>query len=145
MELTEKQQELYEYMNEHKSVELVKLARALYDYDTEEQIGEWRNRHSIGRIREDVIAINRSTSQYKIAPIKKGKALWGYKLADSLEELKHLRSRYRRSGIAKLLKARDFDIAIKNNGQVRINGKLDPVEIKAYIEEVIDEELKKNG
>lgn len=137
MELNERQQTLYEYLISKGEVELVELARELYNYDNEEQFGEWRNRHSIGRIREDVISINRSSSQYKITPIMKGKALWGYKIANKTE-LEQLRDRYRRSGINKLIKARDIDIAIKNDGSMRINGNLDLVEIEAWIRDAVE-------
>jgi len=144
MELNERQQTLYEYMIGKGEVELIELARELYNYDYEEQIGEWRNRHSIGLIREDVISINRSSSQYKIAPIMQGRSLWGYKIANKAE-LEKLRDRYRRSGINKLIKARDIDIAIKNNGAMRINGNLDFVEIEAWIRDTVEELGKTNG
>lgn len=138
--MTDRQQELYRMICEQTKyngfVYLDSLARVIYgDYRYMSEYpnrSAWRNQPSLKAMQVDVLEINKSDSQYKIVPVKHSNKLIGYKIADE-EELDKRIEKYRREALRKWMKAKELEVAKKNNGQYRFTADDVIKEIKAYI------------
>ena len=92
----------------------------------------WRNQYSLKALQIDVLAINRSDAEKRIVPVKHSGKLIGYKIADA-EDLDKRIEKYKREALRKWIKARELELARKNNGQLRYTAEDRIKEIKAYL------------
>ena len=92
----------------------------------------WRNQYSLKALQKDILRINKSDAQHKVVPVKHSKKLIGYKIADA-EELDKRIEKYKREALRKWVKARELEVARKNNGQYRFTADDVIKEIKAYL------------
>ena len=93
---------------------------------------DWRNQHSLKALQSDVLAINKSDAEKRIVPVKHSGKLIGYKIADA-EDLEKRIEKYKREALNKWIKARELELARKNNGQLRYTAEDRLKEIKAYL------------
>lgn len=93
---------------------------------------DWRNQHSLKALQSDVLAINKSDAEKRIVPVKHSNKLIGYKIADA-EDLDKRIEKYKREALNKWIKARELELARKNNGQLRYTAEDRLKEIKAYL------------
>lgn len=93
---------------------------------------DWRNQHSLKALQSDVLAINKSDAEKRIVPVKHSNKLIGYKIADA-EDLDKRIEKYKREALNKWIKARELELARKNNGQLRYTAEERIKEIKAYL------------
>lgn len=93
---------------------------------------EWRNQHSLKALQRDVLVINKSDAEKRIVPVKHSNKLIGYKIADA-EDLDKRIEKYKREALNKWIKARELELARKNNGQLRYTAEDRIKEIKAYL------------
>lgn len=93
---------------------------------------EWRNQHSLKTLQTDILRINKSDAQHRIVPVKHSNKLIGYKIADA-DELDKRIEKYKKEALNKWIKARELEIAKKNNGQFRFTADDAIKEIKAYL------------
>lgn len=93
---------------------------------------DWRNQHSLKALQSDVLAINKSDAEKRIVPVKHSGKLIGYKIADA-EDLDKRIEKYKREALNKWIKARELELARKNNGQLRYTAEDRIKEIKAYL------------
>ena len=93
---------------------------------------DWRNQHSLKALQSDVLAINKSDAEKRIVPVKHSNKLIGYKIADA-EDLDKRIEKYKREALNKWIKARELELARKNNGQLRYTAEDRIKEIKAYL------------
>lgn len=93
---------------------------------------DWRNQHSLKALQSDVLAINKSDAEKRIVPVKHSNKLIGYKIADA-EDLEKRIEKYKREALNKWIKARELELARKNNGQLRYTAEDRIKEIKAYL------------
>lgn len=93
---------------------------------------DWRNQHSLKALQSDVLAINKSDAEKRIVPVKHSNKLIGYKIADA-EDLNKRIEKYKREALNKWIKARELELARKNNGQLRYTAEDRIKEIKAYL------------
>lgn len=93
---------------------------------------DWRNQHSLKALQSDVLAINKSDAEKRIVPVKHSGKLIGYKIADA-EDLDKRIEKYKREALNKWIKARELELARKNNGQLRYTAEDRLKEIKAYL------------
>lgn len=92
----------------------------------------WRNQYSLKALQKDILRINKSDSQHKVVPVKHSKKLIGYKIADA-DDLDKRIEKYKREALRKWIKARELEVAKKNNGQYRFTADDVIKEIKAYL------------
>lgn len=93
---------------------------------------DWRNQWSLKALQSDVLAINKSDAEKRIVPVKHSGKLIGYKIADA-EDLDKRIEKYKREALNKWIKARELELARKNNGQLRYTAEERLKEIKAYL------------
>ena len=93
---------------------------------------DWRNQHSLKALQSDVLAINKSDAEKRVVPVKHSGKLIGYKIADA-EDLDKRIEKYKREALNKWIKARELELARKNNGQLRYTAEDRIKEIKAYL------------
>lgn len=93
---------------------------------------DWRNQHSLKALQSDVLAINKSDAEKRVVPVKHSGKLIGYKIADA-EDLDKRIEKYKREALNKWIKARELELARKNNGQLRYTAEDRLKEIKAYL------------
>lgn len=93
---------------------------------------DWRNQWSLKALQSDVLAINKSDAEKRIVPVKHSNKLIGYKIADA-EDLDKRIEKYKREALNKWIKARELELARKNNGQLRYTAEDRLKEIKAYL------------
>ena len=93
---------------------------------------DWRNQWSLKALQSDVLAINKSDAEKRIVPVKHSGKLIGYKIADA-EDLDKRIEKYKREALNKWIKARELELARKNNGQLRYTAEDRLKEIKAYL------------
>ena len=93
---------------------------------------DWRNQWSLKALQSDVLAINKSDAEKRIVPVKHSGKLIGYKIADA-EDLDKRIEKYKREALNKWIKARELELARKNNGQLRYTAEDRIKEIKAYL------------
>lgn len=93
---------------------------------------DWRNQHSLKALQSDVLAINKSDAEKRIVPVKHSGKLIGYKIADA-EDLDKRIEKYKREALNKWIKARELELARKNNSQLRYTAEDRIKEIKAYL------------
>lgn len=93
---------------------------------------DWRNQWSLKALQSDVLAINKSDAEKRIVPVKHSNKLIGYKIADA-EDLDKRIEKYKREALNKWIKARELELARKNNGQLRYTAEDRVKEIKAYL------------
>ena len=93
---------------------------------------DWRNQHSLKVLQSDVLAINKSDAEKRIVPVKHSRKLIGYKIADA-EDLDKRIEKYKREALNKWIKAKELELARKNNGQLRYTAEDRLKEIKAYL------------
>lgn len=93
---------------------------------------DWRNQWSLKALQSDVLAINKSDAEKRIVPVKHSNKLIGYKIADA-EDLDKRIEKYKREALNKWIKARELELARKNNGQLRYTAEDRIKEIKAYL------------
>lgn len=93
---------------------------------------DWRNQWSLKALQSDVLAINKSDAEKRIVPVKHSNKLIGYKIADA-EDLEKRIEKYKREALNKWIKARELELARKNNGQLRYTAEDRLKEIKAYL------------
>lgn len=93
---------------------------------------DWRNQHSLKALQSDVLAINKSDAEKRVVPVKHSGKLIGYKIADA-EDLDKRIEKYKREALNKWIKARELELARKNNGQLRYTSEDRLKEIKAYL------------
>ena len=92
---------------------------------------DWRNQHSLKALQSDVLAINKSDAEKRVVPVKHSGKLIGYKIADA-DDLDKRIEKYKREALNKWIKARELELARKNNGQLRYTAEERIKEIKAY-------------
>lgn len=92
----------------------------------------WRNQYSLKALQKDILRINKSDAQHRVVPVKHSGKLIGYKIADA-EELDKRIEKYKREALRKWIKARELEVAKKNNGQYRFTADDVIKEIKAYL------------
>ena len=93
---------------------------------------DWRNQHSLKALQSDVLAINKSDAEKRVVPVKHSGKLIGYKIADA-EDLDKRIEKYKREALNKWIKAKELELARKNNGQLRYTAEDRLKEIKAYL------------
>lgn len=93
---------------------------------------DWRNQWSLKALQSDVLAINKSDAEKRVVPVKHSGKLIGYKIADA-EDLDKRIEKYKREALNKWIKARELELARKNNGQLRYTAEERLKEIKAYL------------
>lgn len=93
---------------------------------------DWRNQWSLKALQSDVLAINKSDAEKRVVPVKHSGKLIGYKIADA-EDLDKRIEKYKREALNKWIKARELELARKNNGQLRYTAEDRIKEIKAYL------------
>ena len=93
---------------------------------------DWRNQWSLKALQSDVLAINKSDAEKRVVPVKHSGKLIGYKIADA-EDLDKRIEKYKREALNKWIKARELELARKNNGQLRYTAEDRLKEIKAYL------------
>ena len=77
-------------------------------------------------------AVPRFGRPKRIVPVKHSGKLIGYKIADA-EDLDKRIEKYKREALNKWIKARELELARKNNGQLRYTAEDRLKEIKAYL------------
>ena len=138
--MTETQNELYKMIIEQSRFNgfayVDSLAKTVYEnYKHLSEFPDrssWRYQRCLVEMRHDILEINKSDSQHKIVPVKHSNRLIGYKIADA-DELKKRIDRYKKAALNKWIVARKLEVAMMNNGQMRMTPEQAVEEIVTYL------------
>lgn len=135
-ELNERQIALYSYMlNATNYVKEVNRFILMHDldnyYERSKEHCSIANSHAYRTLRKDIEAINKSTAQYVILSVRKGGKMFGYKLANSGDEIIRQARRLQAAAFRKLVMASKLLHKDGNDGQVRFSPEMEAKEINA--------------
>ena len=142
-ELNERQIALYAYMlqqstkgNQVNRNNLMRDLDGFYNRSAEQS--SVSNSTAFRTLRKDIEAINKSSAQYVILSVLKDGKMYGYRLAESTDEIMKQAEKLSAEALRLLQKASLLRKKAKNNGQVRIASETEVKEIKAEYGNKVD-------